>query len=92
MENVIPYYEPLLPPSAKLDRHLFWSNFPIPEKKFEKPSVRHNDVRGNTVRYGIDLSDKKFKDTQKCVVVKNCVDPTIGNYILNVARDYISLN
>jgi len=92
VENVIPYYKPLLPPTAKLDRHLFWSNFPITEKKFEKPSVRHNDVRGNTVRYGIDLRDKKFKNTQKAVVVKNCVDPDIGDYILNVAKNYMSLN
>jgi DNA (cytosine-5)-methyltransferase 1 len=92
VENVNPYYEPLLPPTVKLDRHLFWSNFPIQDKKFKKPEVRHNDVTGKTVRYGIDVRDKKFRETPKSVVIKNCVDPDMGDYILNAAKDYISLN
>ena len=29
VENVIPYYEPLIP-AKKRGRHLFWTNFPIP--------------------------------------------------------------
>ena len=29
VENVSPYYEPLLQPSARLGRHLIWGNFPI---------------------------------------------------------------
>ncbi|WP_163026577.1 DNA cytosine methyltransferase, partial [Campylobacter showae] len=36
VENVIPYYDPLIFPNAKLLRHLFWSNFYIPEKFFQK--------------------------------------------------------
>jgi len=31
VENVKPYYEPLQKPTAKLGRHLFWSNFEIEE-------------------------------------------------------------
>lgn len=31
VENVIPYYEPLMHPQ-KRDRHLYWTNFPIPQK------------------------------------------------------------
>ena len=92
VENVCPYYEPMIPPTIRLDRHLFWSNFPIPEKKFDKPAVTHRKVRGNTVRYGIDIRDKKFRKTPKAVVVKNCVDPDIGDYILELAKDYISMN
>ena len=30
VENVIPYYQPLIKPSAELLRHYFWSNFNIP--------------------------------------------------------------
>src|SRR3990167_3378124 len=35
VENVIPYYKPLVNPNVTLDRHHFWSNFNIPEKRFE---------------------------------------------------------
>lgn len=92
VENVIPYYDPLIPPTAQLDRHYFWSNFPIPEKKFEKPEVKHRQVRGDTVRYGIDIRAKKFKNTPKVSVIRNCVDPDMGDYILKMAKGYISLN
>lgn len=39
VENVDPYYTPLIPPSLKLDRHIFWSNralgrAPKPERTF----------------------------------------------------------
>ena len=27
VENVVPYYKPLIQPSSKVGRHLFWSNF-----------------------------------------------------------------
>jgi DNA (cytosine-5)-methyltransferase 1 len=30
VENTIPYYEPLIPPTTKLDRHYAWSNTPLP--------------------------------------------------------------
>lgn len=84
VENVRPYYKPPIEPTVQLDRHFFWSNFPIPPKKFQKPQVRHNYVRSNTVRYGIDIRDKKFKDTTKSIVTKNCVDPEIGDYIFRL--------
>src|SRR5574344_283611 len=31
VENVKPYYEPFVKPTAKLGRHLFWANFEIPQ-------------------------------------------------------------
>jgi len=39
IENVIPYYEPLIAPTVTLDRHLFWSNFAIPtiERRSSRP-------------------------------------------------------
>lgn len=38
VENVIPYYIPLLE-ATKLGRHCIWSNFPITEKEFESNDV-----------------------------------------------------
>lgn len=31
VENVIPYYTPLIPPTAKLGRHFAWGNFKLPQ-------------------------------------------------------------
>lgn len=40
VENVTPYYEPLIPSSRKIGRHLFWSNFYIPPLKHESSDIR----------------------------------------------------
>jgi hypothetical protein len=39
IENVIPYYEPLIKPTVELGRHFFWSNFEIQSKKFTNIDV-----------------------------------------------------
>lgn len=84
VENVVPYYEPLIKPTIKLDRHLFWSNFKIIEKEFEKPDVKHNKVTGQTDRYGINLKGIQLKH-RKDQIIRNCVNPELGNHILSCA-------
>src|SRR4249919_161401 len=37
VENVIPYYEPLIIPTAICGRHLIWSNFPIRPLEVKQP-------------------------------------------------------
>lgn len=81
VENVVPYYEPLIKPTLKLDRHLFWSNFSIIEKNFEKPKIKHSKVTGKTERYGISLDGIKLKH-RKDQIIRNCVNPELGKYIL----------
>ena len=39
VENVIPYYEPLIP-AQKRHRHLYWSNFRLPHKLSERKGVK----------------------------------------------------
>ena len=90
VENVKPYYEPLIKPTVKLDRHLFWSNFNITEKKFEKPKVKHNQVSGKTERYGISLQGIKLKH-RKDQIIRNCVNPELGLHILNCALNKIPI-
>lgn len=82
VENVVPYYEPLIPATVKLDRHLIWSNFNIEEIKFDKPEVKHKDVTGTTDRFGINLQSVKLKQ-RKDQVIRNCVNPEIGKHILD---------
>ena len=82
VENVKPYYKPLIEPTAILDRHLFWSNLDIPKKTFEKDNIRKAQIPDLQKKYGFDLSDYKLKNKRQ--VLRNCVEPEIGKYILKL--------
>jgi DNA (cytosine-5)-methyltransferase 1 len=89
VENVKPYYEPLIKPTIFLDRHNFWSNFYIEFMDFEKPKVKHNKVTGKTDRYGINLQGFSLK-TRKDQIIRNCVNPELGLYILQQAQQDVA--
>ena len=80
VENVIPYYEPLIKPTAKLQRHLFWSNFNLPAKEFEKDKIRTAQIPDLQKLHGVDLS--KYKISDKRQILRNCVHSELGKYIL----------
>jgi len=84
VENVKPYYEPLIKPTTILDRHYFWSNFEIPIKKFKKDIIRKAQIPDLQKKYGFDLSDFKIKNKRQ--VLRNCVEPKIGKYILEATK------
>ena len=79
VENVKPYYTPLMPPSKELQRHLFWSNFDIGERDFEKDNIRKAQIPDLEKAYGVDLS--KYKLGNKRQVLRNCVKPELGDHI-----------
>lgn len=85
VENVIPYYEPLIP-AQKRGRHLYWCNFILPNEL----STRHipMDGKNETKRFSefheIDLST--YKGVQrKDKMAKNLVDYVAGKTILETA-------
>jgi len=82
VENVKPYYKPLIEPTAVLDRHYFWSNFEIPKKEFKKDNIRKAQIPQLQEKYGFDLSGYKLKNKRQ--VLRNCVEPEIGKYILTL--------
>lgn len=84
VENVNPYYEPLIKPTVVLQRHLFWSNFPIAEKLFEKEKLREIQIPQLQALYGYDLSGYKLKNKRQ--VLRNCVTPEVGEYVLAAAQ------
>lgn len=91
IENVIPYYEPLIQGTI-IDRHIFWSNFKILSfKPEEKATIR---MQGGKVPFekilGFDLSKSDIKDKQKAL--RNCVHPETGLHILDCARNIIRQN
>ena len=80
VENVKPYYEPLINPSFQLARHLFWSSHIIKTKKFPTSKLRSmNKISDLEKYYNINLSE--FKIENKRQILRNCVYPEVGNYI-----------
>lgn len=79
VENVRPYYEPLIP-AANINRHLFWSNFEISDLKIDNertPLERINT--GNEEIFGFNISSFKIKDKRR--ILRNLVNPEIGLHI-----------
>lgn len=84
VENVKPYYTPLIPANAEIHRHLFWSNFFIPSRKFKEERI-HSDITGSSTVYGFNLTKYEIKDKRK--ILRNMVNPEVGKFILDLARD-----
>lgn len=78
IENVIPWYEPMIEPQ-KVGRHCFWANFKIPSKKFE-PRGSFDNTEELANKLGYDISN--WKNVNKQLLLRNCVEPEIGEYIL----------
>lgn len=83
VENVIPYYEPLIP-AKKLGRHLFWSNFNLGTFKSEHQKLRGNSMEILQQQRGFDLSKYKMKQ-RKDTILLNCVDSDLALHILEMA-------
>lgn len=92
VENVVPYYTPLIAPTKKIGRHLFWSNFNLPdvhEPKFEGFINRQNMEAKKQLHewLGLYYEGNIYYEKNHCVtqVLRNCVHPKIGKAILNAA-------
>lgn len=83
VENVVPYYTPLIPPTAVLQRHFFWANFLIQDKEFPKDVLRSAQIPDLQKHLGIDLRAYALPDKRQ--VLRNCVLPELGQHILNCA-------
>lgn len=81
VENVKPYYKPLITPTKILQRHLFWCNFNISDKKFKKENIRASQIAELEILHGFNL--KGYKLQNKRQILRNCVLPEIGKYILD---------
>jgi len=87
VENVVPYYEAMLNPLER-DRHLYWSNFKLPNKL----SNRTNSGNLNKKSILKDLCDfhdydfRKYKGSQRMLkIARNLVDYEAGKTILETA-------
>jgi len=87
VENVIPFYTPLIP-SKKRGRHLYWTNFNLPNDINERPPVGIgqgvNEVKRLCEFHDYDFYKYKGKQpTNK--IARNLVDYEAGRTILETA-------
>ena len=86
VENVIPYYDPLLHPK-KRGRHLYWTNFNLPsdlgDRRFAISSAK-NEVNGLCKFH--DYNFRQYKGKQPIIkIARNLVDYEAGKTILETA-------
>lgn len=82
VENVKPYYAPLVAPAAVLQRHLFWSNFAIPHREYGASNLR---TKNKIADFDASHLVAKSKISNKRQVLRNSVDPQLGLYVLQSA-------
>jgi DNA (cytosine-5)-methyltransferase 1 len=86
IENVIPYYNPLIP-AQKRGRHLYWTNFNLPNDLGERKSPK-DFAKGNikTLSDFHKYNFKKYKGEKRLdVIAKDLVDYEAGKTILETA-------
>jgi DNA (cytosine-5)-methyltransferase 1 len=86
VENVIPFYEPLIP-GKKRGRHLYWTNFPLPNllSKRDKTIMREKDEVRQWCEYH-EYDFYQYKGEQRTdKIARNLVDYEAGLTIFQCA-------
>jgi DNA (cytosine-5)-methyltransferase 1 len=92
IENVIPYYEPLIP-AQKRGRHLYWTNFNLPYNINERknPDLSRTKDLINALSKYHDYDFKKYKGEQPVrKMARNLVDYEAGKTIFETALGIIN--
>jgi len=89
VENVVPYYEPLIAPMVRMGRHLFWCNFPVSPIDVPQPPnfINRRNLAGKQAlmdRLGIHYGENIYYGSNHCPaqILRNCVHPVVGEHIL----------
>jgi len=99
VENVIPYYEPLIP-AQKRGRHLYWTNFVLPNELNERKVLigsSRKSANTNEVNHEFkalcdfhDYDFTKYKGEQRVdKIARNLVDYEAGKTILETALNIV---
>lgn len=83
VENVTPYYEPLIKPTKVLHRHFIWANFDIDDKHFEGLKTGKVLKEREFLQEKFDFNLDKYTGIDKRKVLRNCVVPELGKHILD---------
>jgi len=89
VENVIPYYKPMIPPTTEMGRHYLWSNFYIGQ--FNPPAFKGFIKKQNLEAkrelmdwLGFHFEENLYSGSNHCPtqVLRNCVHPDMGAHIM----------
>lgn len=89
IENVDPFYTPLDHNYVKRGRHLFWSNFAIGQFDAIDADINRGLQKDWQDLHGFDISGYKFHQ-RKDKILRNCVHPKTGKYILDCAMNIMT--
>ena len=88
IENVIPYYEPLIKPEVELDRHYFWSGSRIKPKSFKRTIKIRSSNKEELAEYHnipdniMELMVQEFGGHTR-TLLRNGVHENIGKYLFD---------
>lgn len=92
VENVVPYYDPIIPATKKLGRHLFWANFDFEDFDVKRPNdfINLANLKGKKALMdwlGIHFKENIYYEGNHCPaqILRNCVHPKLGAHILDAA-------
>lgn len=90
VENVIPYYEPMLNPK-KRGRHLYWTNFNLPsDLKDRRFAISQTKNEVDNLSKFHDYNFRQYKGEQRLnKIARNLVDYEAGKTILETALGII---
>ena len=87
VENVTPYYEPLIP-AHKRGRHLFWTNFNLPNVLSTRKTPSMNNAKSEVDQL-IEFHEYDFRkykgNYHNMSLARNLVDYEVGKTILDTA-------
>jgi DNA (cytosine-5)-methyltransferase 1 len=94
VENVAPYYKPLIAPQRIIGRHCFWSNFGLSKiEDIERPTnfINKCNLQGKKEMMdwlGISFQETIYYKGNHCPaqVLRNCVHPLMGEQILEAVK------
>jgi len=80
VENVIPFYKPIIKPTTKIGRHYFWSNKDLSSINIKDRNS--NQIIGNDTLYGFNIKNLNI-NIRKDQVIRNLHNPIIGKHIFD---------
>lgn len=92
VENVVPYYEPLIA-GRRMGRHMFWSNFDFAPFDVPRPGgfINKCNLEGKRALQdwlGIHYEENIYYGKNHCPaqILRNCVHPDLGQHIFEAAK------
>ena len=90
VENVVPYYTPLIPPTQIVGRHMFWGSYQLDAEDIKRPAnfINLANLKGKQALMdwlGIHYDENIYYAGNHCPaqVLRNCVHPVLGKQIFD---------